>query len=101
MSSKNIVLEDQIFTSEQLIARGYPPEMVDCEDVAEIWYHKEGFVSKRYVWPCPGTREVATRYSHGWELSYQTYDRKRSFGKGPIYSAKNITGGYLSRFNRK
>jgi hypothetical protein len=90
-----------IYTSRQLIEKGFPEEMICCDDVHEIWHHLDGFVARAYKWPSSGRREVVTRYKYGWVLSHDSYDRKRSRAKGPIYSAKNITGGHLSRFNRK
>lgn len=60
-----------------------------------IWY-PEGFVANNYKYPAPGKRTIWNRDQYGEITKHvQTYDRKRTHGRGPTFVALSEKGGRL------
>ena len=62
--------------------------------IVYIREYPAGFVANSYRWPAPATRYVTTRNG---TINTETYDSKRSHGKGPNWVAVSIKGGIVKK----
>jgi hypothetical protein len=68
----------------------------DARIVRAVVY-EDGWVPNAYRYAAPGKATVVTRAEDGRiEISETTYDRKRSYGRGPRWVAFSAKGGRLA-----
>lgn len=56
----------------------------------------DGWVPNSYRYSAPGRCVRLVRTAKGWEAVEGTYDRKRSYGRGPYWVAFSERGGRLA-----
>lgn len=76
-------------TKEQ-IAEKLKPIFQNNEKIHSIFFHKDGFVANAYKFRAPGTRLIFCRDG---KILTESYDRKRSYASGSLFSAKTKNGG--------
>lgn len=63
--------------------------------IVSICEYPEGFLPNAYKWRAPGTRYVSRIVDGRLKRTTQSYDRKRSGGRGPTWTALSERSGVI------
>lgn len=66
--------------------------------IVSVTVYEDGWVANSYKWASVGRKTVFHRrdFGDGWNEVEETYDRRRSYGVGPIWVGFSERGGRLA-----
>lgn len=66
------------------------------ERIVSVKVYADGWVANCYRWDAPGQAAVLGVVDGRWQIDGEWYDRKRSYGSGPLWVARSARGGRLA-----